>query len=147
MMTDSVPPIEEVIAAFDLIDDWEERYRYVIELGRDLPDFPEHLRTDANKVRGCVSQVWLATDIDGGPDRRPMLHFQGDSDALIVRGLIAILLSMFKGRTPAEIRDTDPEAIFRQLELREHLTPQRSNGLTAMIRRIHADAEAASAAA
>jgi len=146
-MADSVPPLEEVVAAFEIIDDWEERYRYVIELGRDLPDFPEEQRTDANKVRGCVSQVWLDTTVENGSGQPPVLRFQGDSDALIVKGLIAILLSMFDGRTPGEIRDTDPEAIFAQLQLREHLTPQRSNGLTAMIRRIHGDAAAVAAAA
>ena len=146
-MTGSVPTIEEIVEAFELIDDWEERYQYVIELGRMLPPFPENQRDDQHKVRGCVSQVWLVTEIEAGQEEPARLHFLGDSDALIVRGLVAILLSLYDGKTAAEIRRADVESLLSQIGLREHLTPQRSNGLTAMVRRIQADADAVPAAA
>lgn len=127
---------------FSFLDDWEDRYRYVIELGRELEPLPEEERTDDNKVRGCASQVWLSKQIEGDGEN-PRLHYHGDSDALIVRGLIAILLSLLSGRGAREIAQADPEAAFAKLGLREHLTSQRSNGLTAMVRRIQADAQAA----
>jgi cysteine desulfuration protein SufE len=140
--------IEDIQNDFALLDDWEDRYRYVIELGRSLPPLPDALRSDANKVRGCASQVWLATSVTGtGGDAAPLLHLQGDSDALIVRGLVAILLQVYDGKSAAEILDTDAQAIFAALGLKEHLTPQRSNGLVSMIGRIKADARDAMATA
>tara|TARA_R110002020_G_scaffold16871_68_gene59798 strand:- start:448 stop:885 length:438 start_codon:yes stop_codon:yes gene_type:complete len=141
-MTEAIQDIATIVEAFELIDDWEERYRYVIELGRDLPPFPEASRTDANKVRGCVSQVWLETRVADAPDG-PHLHFQGDSDAHIVRGLVAILLALYSGRSAREILEIDAEGTLGTLGLREHLTPQRSNGLSAMVGRIRRDAELA----
>jgi len=126
---------------FALLDDWEDKYRYVIELGEALPDFPDEARDDAHKVRGCVSQVWLLTERETGPD--PVITFQGDSDAHIVRGLVAIVLALFSGKRASEIGATDAEAFMRGLGLDEHLTPQRANGLRSMIRRIKQDAEAA----
>jgi cysteine desulfuration protein SufE len=131
--------IDRIIADFEFLDDWEDRYRYVIELGRRLEPLPESARTDANKVRGCASQVWLATRIDdsGGA---PVMRFVGDSDALIVRGLVAIAIALFGDRTAPEILATDAEAVFDRLGLREHLTAQRSNGLKALVDRIKADA-------
>ncbi|MGX1306869.1 cysteine desulfuration protein SufE [Amorphus suaedae] len=141
-MTDAVQDIATIVEAFELIDDWEERYRYVIELGKELPPLPEDARTDANKVRGCVSQVWLDTRVSEEADG-PHLHFQGDSDAHIVRGLVAIVLALYSGRTAQEILEIDPEATLATLGLREHLTPQRSNGLSAMVGRIRRDAERA----
>jgi cysteine desulfuration protein SufE len=138
--------IDGIIADFELLDDWEDRYRYIIELGRQLPAFPDSERTEVNKARGCASQVWLTTRREaGGPE--PILRFTGDSDALIVRGLVAIALSLFDGKTPREVLAIDPEATFDRLELREHLTAQRSNGLRALVDRIKADAQAASALA
>lgn len=134
---------DDIFADFELLDDWEDRYRYVIELGRELEPLPEAARTPANKVRGCVSQVWLASNVQRSDDGKTRLHFVGDSDALIVKGLIAILLSIYSGRTPDEILAIDAQAIFDRLGLREHLTPQRSNGLSAMVERIRADARAA----
>ncbi len=134
--------IDTIIDAFSFLDDWEERYKYVIELGRDLPPFPEALRTDAHKVRGCVSQVWLVTRVEPGPEG-PVLFFQGDSDALIVKGLVAIVLALFSGKPARTIRATDADAVFRTLGLAEHLTPQRSNGLKSMVGRIQHDAAAA----
>lgn len=141
----STPDLEQIYDDFELIDDWEERYRYVIELGRTLEPLPDEARNGNNKVQGCVSQVWLET-IRGSGDDGPMLRFRGDSDALIVRGLIAILFALYSGRTPREIIETDAEAVFARLGLKEHLTPQRSNGLAAMVRRVRQDAGAAAEA-
>jgi len=136
--------IETITSDFELLDDWEDRYRYVIELGRGLPPLRAEDRTEANKVRGCVSQVWLATRVSEDPaTREPRLHFVGDSDALIVRGLVAILFALVDGRTADEILATDAHARLARLGLKEHLTPQRSNGLASMVERVRADALAA----
>ncbi|WP_319529386.1 SufE family protein [uncultured Cohaesibacter sp.] len=134
--------IDEIIENFSFIDDWEERYRYVIELGRELPGLSEADMNDVNKVQGCVSQVWLTSETSGDPSN-PVLTFDGDSDAHIVKGLVAIALATFSGKHAVEIIATDAEAVFNQIGLREHLTPQRSNGLSAMIGRIKSDAEQA----
>jgi len=132
--------IDELIDEFAFIDDWEERYRYVIELGKTLEDLPEGAINDANKVHGCVSQVWLEATPASGDDGAPVLRFRGTSDAHIVRGLIAILLSIYSGQAPATILNTDAEVHFKAIGLIEHLTPQRSNGLRSMVERIKADA-------
>lgn len=137
--------IGDIVSDFEFLDDWEDRYRYVIELGRTLPPFPEDRRDDAHKVRGCASQVWFAFERDGGND--PMLTFYGDSDAHIVRGLIAILLALYSGKRASDVLAIDPEATFTEIGLRDHLTAQRSNGLSAMIQRIRAEAETAAQAA
>jgi len=131
---------EDILSDFELIEDWEDRYRYVIELGRKLEPLPEDARTQANKVQGCVSQVWLATHVDRS-GARPRLTFIGDSDAHIVRGLIAILFALYSGKTADEIITIDAPKRLGQLHLQEHLTPQRSNGLMAMVKRIRSDAE------
>jgi len=138
--------IDEIRENFDVLDDWDDRYRYVIELGRTLTPLPEDERNAANKVQGCVSQVWLSTRTTQGANG-PVLEFIGDSDAHIVRGLIAILLALVSGKTAREILATDALAVFDELGFREHLTPQRSNGLRAMIERVRADARAALAPA
>jgi cysteine desulfuration protein SufE len=138
--------IDEIIDNFALLDDWEDRYRYVIELGKALPPLADEERTAENKVRGCASQVWLAHRVDGSGGG-PRLVFSGDSDAMIVRGLVAIAIALFSGRTPAEIARIDAQAIFDRLGLSEHLTAQRNNGLRALVERIRADAEAVRAAA
>ncbi|MBN9247085.1 SufE family protein [Hyphomicrobium sp.] len=135
--------LDDIRADFALLDDWEDRYRYVIELGRALPAFPEALRTDSNKVRGCASQVWLATKragSTGNGSAGDTLEMQGMSDAHIVQGLIALLFIIYEGKTLDEILKTDAEGIFASLGLKEHLTPQRSNGLASMVKRIRADA-------
>ena len=132
--------IDEIRENFALLDEWEDRYRYVIELGRTLEPMPEAEHSLANKVQGCVSQVWLSKMTDRGGGREPVLKYLGDSDAHIVRGLIAILLKLYSGRTPKEILATDAAAIFDEFGFRDHLTPQRSNGLRSMIERIRADA-------
>jgi len=135
--------IDAIRSDFALLDDWEDRYRYVIELGRSLPPLPEALRTHANKVRGCASQVWLASEArPTAPGKAPVLAFQGDSDAHIVRGLIAILFALYRDRTPEEILRTDAQAVFSELGLGEHLTQQRSNGFFSMVERIRGDAAA-----
>lgn len=137
------PTIDEIADNFLLLEEWDDRYRYVIELGRALRPLPEHERIDANKVQGCASQVWLATTIRANGDDGPVLTFIGDSDAHLVRGLIAILFAMYSGRRGDEILSTDANAVFARLGLREHLTPQRSNGFRSMVERIRADAERA----
>jgi cysteine desulfuration protein SufE len=134
--------IDDIIENFSLLEDWDDRYRYVIELGRKLTGFPETERTEANKVQGCASQVWLTTAIDHR-DGRPFLTFIGDSDAHIVRGLVAILIALLSGRSASEISSEDPLALFERLGLGEHLTPQRSNGFRSMVKRMRADATAA----
>ncbi|MEX0838090.1 MAG: SufE family protein [Parvibaculum sp.] len=134
--------IQDLIDDFAFLDDWEERYRYVIELGRELEPLSEAEHAPENKVQGCVSQVWLISEPVKGADGAPRLHFRGDSDAHIVRGLIAILMRLYSDRTPAEILEIDARAIFGQLGLDAHLTPQRSNGLYSMVARIEADAKA-----
>jgi cysteine desulfuration protein SufE len=136
--------LAEIRADFELLEDWEDRYRYVIELGRGLEPLRATDRTDANKVRGCASQVWLVTEVDqpASPAEAPRLHFRGESDAHIVRGLIAILFALYQDKTPDEILAIDPRGLLSELGLVEHLTPQRSNGFAAMVERIRSDARA-----
>lgn len=133
--------IQTIRDDFSFLDEWEDRYRYVIELGEALPPFPDEERNPANKVPGCVSQVWLTTA--QGPGADPVITFTGDSDAHIVRGLVAIMLALFSGRTASEIQTTDAEATLKELGLDEHLSPQRANGLRSMVKRIKRDAQAA----
>ena len=135
--------IDELVSDFSLLEEWEDRYRYVIELGRGLDALPDSERTPDNRVQGCVSQVWIKTEVKGANGGAPVLVFQGDSDAHIVRGLIAILFRLFSGRTAEEILACDAPASLARLGLDEHLTPQRSNGLHAMVKRIRSDARAA----
>ena len=139
--------INDIRENFALLDDWDDRYRYVIELGRTLDPMPQAEHSAANKVQGCASQVWLSKRIERNGPGEPVLKYRGDSDAHIVRGLIAILLTLFSGHTPQQILSTDAIAVFDEFGFREHLTPQRSNGLRAMVERIRADARATLAAA
>ena len=139
--------IDEITENFALLDDWDDRYRYVIELGRMLAPLPDNARTEANKVQGCASQVWLWTTVGRNGKNEPVLTFIGDSDAHIVRGLIAILLVLYSGKPARDIVATDAIALFDRIGLREHLTPQRSNGLRSMVERIRSDARAALVAA
>lgn len=136
-----IATLEAIHDDFAFLDEWEDRYRYIIDLGESLPEFPEASRDEMHRVRGCVSQVWLHTDVGEGPD--PVITFRGDSDAHIVRGLVAIMLALFSGKCASEIVRTDAEETMRALGLDEHLTPQRANGLRAMIKRIKQEAEAA----
>ena len=138
--------IEEIRDNFELLEEWDDRYRYVIELGRTLEPMSEAEHSSENKVQGCVSQVWLSKQLErntGGA----VLKYLGDSDAHIVRGLIAILLTLYSGRSPQAILATDAIAIFDEFGFRDHLTPQRSNGLRAMVERIRSDARSALAEA
>lgn len=142
-----IPALSEILDNFEFLDEWDDRYRYVIELGRMLPEFPEDARTEDNKVRGCVSQVWLTKHVEPDADGAPHLVYQGDSDAHIVKGLVAIVLATYSGNTASEIVETDIDAVFQRIGLKEHLTPQRANGLKAMVEKIRADARSALAAA
>jgi cysteine desulfuration protein SufE len=139
--------IDEIVANFELLDQWDDRYRYVIELGRGLPPLAESAHTEANKVRGCASQVWLLTHVKPDGAGGPIFTFDADSDAHIVRGLIAIVLALFSGKRAKEILETDALGLFDRIGLREGLTPQRSNGLRSVVERIKAEAKAALAPA
>lgn len=133
--------IQDMIEDFAFLDDWEDRYMHVIEMGKALAPISDAERVDTNKVKGCVSQVWLVRDDDGhGP-----LVYRGDSDAHIVKGLVAVTLKLFSGRMPDDIKAIDAKDILEQLGLSEHLSMQRSNGLASMIAKIKADADAATA--
>ena len=139
--------IDEIVENFTLLDQWDDRYRYVIELGRTLAPLPESAHSEANKVRGCASQVWLLSHVKLDGAAGPTLTFDGDSDAHIVRGLIAILLALYSGKKAREILKIDALKLFDRIGLRENLTPQRSNGLRSMVERIRAEAKAALAPA
>ncbi|HXW49486.1 MAG TPA: SufE family protein [Xanthobacteraceae bacterium] len=139
--------IEEIIDNFAVLDDWDDRYRYLIELGRELPPLSEAAHNDVNKVQGCASQVWLDTTVRPNGAGGPVLTFEGDSDAHIVRGLIAVLFAIYSGKRARDILVIDAIQLFESMGLREHLTPQRSNGFRSMVERIRADARAALAPA
>ena len=128
--------IDEIRDNFALLDEWDDRYRYVIELGRTLEPLSEAEHSAENKVQGCVSQVWLSKRIERDANGEPRLIYLGDSDAHIVRGLVAIVLTLFSGQTPQHILATDALALFDEFGFRDHLTPQRSNGLRSMVDRI-----------
>ncbi|WP_112663125.1 SufE family protein [Microvirga flavescens] len=132
---------DEILASFELLDDWEERYRYLIELGRLMEPLPAEAYSDTNKVQGCASQVWLETRFEPSANG-PVLHVRGDSDAHIVKGLVALLTALYNGKTASEILATDALGLFKELGLAEHLTPQRSNGVRSMVARIRQDAQA-----
>lgn len=136
--------LQDLVDTFEFLDDWEDRYRLLIDMGRELPEFPDAARTEDNRVDGCTSNVWLITDVEDSEP--PRLHFRADSDAFIVKGLVAILLKAYSGRTPQEIRDTDIEGLFNRLGLSKQLTPNRRDGFFAMVRRIHSLADAHSGA-
>ena len=133
--------LKTILEDFEFLDDWEDRYRYVIDLGRELDPLDDEERNQRTKVRGCVSQVWLVTQATNEAD--PVLTFRGDSDAHIVRGLVAIVLALYSGKRSSEILDINAEELLRTLGLDEHLTPQRANGLRAMVKRIRDEAIAA----
>ena len=133
---------DELAETFEFLEDWEERYRHVIDMGKAMPPLEEALKVPATKVDGCASQVWLVPKVEGyGPDA--VFHFRGESDAMIVRGLIAVLIALYDGRTVAEVGKVDPVAELGRLELNDHLSAQRSNGLRAMVERIRETAATA----
>jgi cysteine desulfuration protein SufE len=135
--------LDDIITNFDLLDEWDDRYRYLIELGRELEPLPDPARTEANKVRGCASQVWLETIPTAGSEGDTHLSFRGDSDAHIVRGLVALTIAACSGQSADTILKTDVFSLFEKLGLAAHLTPQRSNGVRSMIERIRSDARQA----
>ncbi|MCD7059428.1 SufE family protein [Pelagibacterium xiamenense] len=137
----TTPAFDEIAENLSFLDDWEDRYRYVIELGQALPPLAEAERSAANKVHGCASQVWLVTE-PHAQNGETVLTYRGESDALIVKGLVAILLALYSGRTPKDVAETDAIPLLDEIGLREHLSTQRSNGLTAMVKRIRSDAMA-----
>jgi cysteine desulfuration protein SufE len=132
---------DEISENLSVLDDWEDRIRYVIDLGKELPVMPDASRSEETRVLGCASQVWLVTEVGVGAD--PILTFQGESDALIVRGLVAVALAINSGKPASEIAALDTVAKFDELGLKAHLSSQRSNGLKSMVARIRRDAEAA----
>lgn len=136
---------EEIAETFEFLDDWEDRYRHVIDLGKAMPALEETLRVPATKVEGCASQVWLVPEVEG-EGREAVFHFRGESDAMIVRGLIAILLSLYNELSVAEVLKVDAERELARLGLNDHLSAQRSNGLRAMVQRIRDLARVASTA-
>ena len=137
--------VDQLVENFALLGPWEERYRYLIELGRKLPPMPADEKNEATKVRGCMSQVWLTAHRRPGPP--PTLELRGDSDAHIVKGLIALLFKLYDGRTPQEIAALDVKSVFERLGLESHITMNRRNGFYSMVERIRALAENAAAAA
>ncbi len=143
LFEDCLADFETIRDDFTFLDDWEDRYRYVIELGHTLEPLSEAAHNQINKVRGCVSQVWLEREARTSAGGQTLLHYRGDSYSHLVRGLIAIAVALFSDRAPEQILAVDALGAFRALGLEQHLTPQRSNGVRAMIERIHADAAAA----
>ncbi len=135
--------LQDILDNFELLDDWDDRYRYLIELGRELEPLEEAAHNENNKVRGCASQVWVESTPERGPDGQTRLFLKGDSDAHIVRGLIRLVFALYSGNTATDIAGTDIQPLFERLGLGQHLTPQRSNGVRAMVGRIKADAERA----
>jgi cysteine desulfuration protein SufE len=146
-MARTATKLDEILENFDYLDEWEDRYRYLIELGRGLEPLDVAAYNDRNRVRGCVSQAWLETRVVREDSGSPALHFKGDSDAHIVRGLVALLLALYSGQTAIQILAIDAHGLFERLGLSTHLTPQRSNGVRSMVERIKTDARAATVAA
>ncbi|WP_319517197.1 SufE family protein [uncultured Martelella sp.] len=136
--------LDQIIDDFSFLEDWEDRYRYVIELGKELPDLPDAEKNEENRVHGCASQVWLVSEEEAGDD--PVMRFRGDSDAFIVRGLVSIVLTVYSGRKASEIAATDAIETFRRIGLVDHLSAQRTNGLNAMVTKIRQTAAGALAA-
>ncbi len=137
-MVETLPQLtaDELVERFTFLDDWEERYRYIIELGKALPTMPDALKTEESKVQGCVSQVWLVGTPHSADDGQARLHFEGDSDAHIVKGLVALLFTLFQDRPASLLLETDVEHLFGQIGLQEHLSPSRSNGFFSMVQRM-----------
>ena len=135
--------VDDIIANFEILDELDDRYRYLIELGRELPPLAAEAHDDANRVRGCASQVWLETQVAPDPSADPVLRFRGDSDAHIVKGLIYLALALYGDRPASEIAATDATPLFAKLGLGGHMTRQRSNGFAAMVERIRSDARRA----
>jgi cysteine desulfuration protein SufE len=135
-MSDFPPTTDELLETFDDLKEWDERYDFIIDLGRELPPFPAEFQTEENIVGGCMSTVWLKTNDSDQPDQP--LEIQADSDSIIVKGLIAVLLAYYSGMTPSQVVESDVSGFLKQLGLNQHLSPQRRNGLFSMIKRLKA---------
>ncbi len=139
MMSTAPITIDELLETFEDLQAWDERYGFLIELGNELSPMPPELQNDSTKVDGCMSQVWMVADVrpsDNGAAGEGLMEITADSDSIIVKGLIAVLLALFNGQTPGEVIDRDPEQVFEKLGLKQHLSGQRRNGLYAMVQRI-----------
>jgi cysteine desulfuration protein SufE len=140
-----LPPVDEILSNFELLEESDDRLEYLIELGRLAEPLPPEKKTEQNRVRGCASTVWLDTSVEDGTGRT-VLRFHGDSDAIITRGIVALISALYSGKSPEEITRTDALKVFRDIGIAEHLTAQRSNGARSMMERIRRDAQAALAA-
>jgi cysteine desulfuration protein SufE len=137
-----MPNLEEILDNMEFLENWEDKYKYIIELGQSINNFDDALKNNSTKVNGCVSQVWLYSKINQNKNGEKVLNFMGDSDAFIVKGLIAILIAIYSEKKPSEILEIKHEDVFTKFGLQNHLSPQRSNGLLSMIQRIKDDAHA-----
>ena len=136
MMSTAPITIDELLETFEDLQEWEERYGFLIELGAELPEMDDALKNETTKVDGCMSQVWMVAEVNNDDSAPPKMEITADSDSIIVKGLIAVLLALFNGHTPQEVDQRDPEEIFQKLGLKQHLSGQRRNGLYAMVQRI-----------
>jgi cysteine desulfuration protein SufE len=137
-----LPPLDEILSNFELLDEPDDRLEYLIELGRLAEPLPPEKKIEQNRVRGCASTVWLDTAVESAPERT-ILRFRGDSDAIITRGIVALIAALYSGKSPEQIELLDALQTFREIGLAEHLTAQRSNGARSMVQRIHRDARSA----
>ena len=136
-MSNFPPTVDELFETFEDLEEWDERYDFIIDLGRELPSLPAELQVEDNIVRGCMSMVWVVTDVEGqGDDEK--LNIQADSDSIIVKGLIVLLLAFYNGMSPAQVAEADVESYLAKLGLNQHLSPQRRNGLFSMVKRLRA---------
>ena len=134
-MSDFPPTVDELFETFEDLEEWDERYDFIIDLGRELPAMPAEMQIEDNIVKGCMSTVWVVTDVEGqGEDEK--LSIQADSDSIIVKGLIVLLLAFYNGMSPAEVASADVESYLAKLGLNQHLSPQRRNGLFSMVKRL-----------
>ena len=147
IITMSLPALQDIVENFEMLDDWDDRYRYLIELGRSLPPFPDEARIETNRVRGCASQVWLVSRVTKDATGAETISLGGDSDAHIVRGLVAFVLAAYSGQKRSDFATIDVMSMFARLGLGQHLSPQRNNGVRAMVDRIKAMASEDGAAA
>ena len=140
----AITSVDELVENFEFLDDWEDRYRYIIDLGRKLPEFAEADKNEQNRIQGCTSQAWLIAEVSDDP--KPVLSFRADSDAHIVRGLLSVLLSIYSGRTAEEILAVDIKDVLRRLDFEAQISPNRANGFNSAIERIRTLARLSAAA-
>ena len=137
MASEFPPPQAELLETFEELDDWEDRYEFILDIGRELPAMDSQIKTEANKVHGCMSTVWLALEgVENDDSDGPTINIVADSDSMIVKGLIVVLLSLYNGKTPQQAINEDPQDFFKRLGLNQHLSPNRRNGLFSMVGRV-----------